>query len=206
MLIAGFLLAPLPPRLLQPAFDAMLRVVKTRHPGILERLADWSDKVVVIDPVDLPFALVLRPDAQAPSLTATARAELPPADAVIHAPLDSLLALAEGRLDGDAMFFSRDLVIEGDTELVLALRNGVDGAGIDLVEDLAGALGPFQGAARLGLSAIRRLHGRLSLDLARLGAAIAGPALRAADINSKRLAQLEQDMTALRKAARARGR
>jgi predicted lipid carrier protein YhbT len=38
------------------------------------------------------------------------------------------MQLLEGKLDGDALFFSRDLVVDGDTEAVVMLRNIIDGA------------------------------------------------------------------------------
>jgi predicted lipid carrier protein YhbT len=50
--------------------------------------------------------------------------------------------MVHGALDGDALFFSRDIVIEGDTEAVLALRNAVDDAEIDLAAEVAAIAGP----------------------------------------------------------------
>ena len=54
----------------------------------------------------------------------------------------ALLKLMEGRVDGDALFFSRTLNIEGDTEAVLTLRNAVDSADVRLVDVLGGPV-PF---------------------------------------------------------------
>ena len=53
-------------------------------------------------------------------------------DARIAGPLAALIGLVHGAYDGDALFFSRDLVIEGDTEAVLALRNAIDNEELDL--------------------------------------------------------------------------
>ena len=55
----------------------------------------------------------------------------------------ALLGLIDGSYDGDALFFSRDLVVEGDVEAVLALRNAIDDAGVDLVADTAALFGPL---------------------------------------------------------------
>jgi predicted lipid carrier protein YhbT len=60
-----------------------------------------------------------------------------------------LVDLLEGGLDGDALFFSRDIEIEGDTGAVLALRNAVESEEIVLFEEFAGALGPFGAPVRL---------------------------------------------------------
>ncbi|RMF14537.1 MAG: hypothetical protein D6757_06105, partial [Alphaproteobacteria bacterium] len=56
------------------------------------------------------------------------------ADARVTGPLTALLNVATGAVDGDALFFSRDLMIEGDTALVVALRNAFDDAHLDLAE------------------------------------------------------------------------
>ena len=53
----------------------------------------------------------------------------------------TLLALLEGRIDGDAMFFARSLSITGDMEAMLALRNALDDSGFDLPRDLGKAAG-----------------------------------------------------------------
>src|SRR5690606_37921138 len=93
------------------------------------------------------------------------------ARAVIRADFPTLLQLLEGRIDGDALLFSRDLAVEGDMEVVVALRNALDGAGIDLVADLASLFGPFaapaESAARQAIRLGGRLGGRLGEHLGR---------------------------------------
>jgi len=51
-----------------------------------------------------------------------------PPDATIRAGLEDYLALALRREDPDTLFFSRKLVIEGDTELALSIKNALDSA------------------------------------------------------------------------------
>ena len=60
--------------------------------------------------------------------------------------LESILlpdAPLEGKLDGDALFFSRDITVTGDMEAMLALRNALDDCNVDLPADLSKATGPF---------------------------------------------------------------
>ncbi|MEY8120909.1 SCP2 domain-containing protein, partial [Falsihalocynthiibacter sp. BN13B15] len=64
-------------------------------------------------------------------------------DANIAGPMSALLGLVHGAFDGDALFFSRDLVIEGNTEAVLALRNAIDDAELDIGAELQAVSGPF---------------------------------------------------------------
>lgn len=49
-------------------------------------------------------------------------------DVLIRGPLLALLGLLDGTLDGDALFFSRVISINGRTEAVLALRNTIEDA------------------------------------------------------------------------------
>jgi predicted lipid carrier protein YhbT len=52
-----------------------------------------------------------------------------PADVIVRATLADFAALALGRADADTLFFTRRLVIEGDTALGLELRNALDALG-----------------------------------------------------------------------------
>jgi hypothetical protein len=74
------------------------------------------------------------------------------ADAMVKGPLVLLLALLEGRVDGDAEFFARELDVSGDMEAIVALRNALDDSSIDLPSDLAPIAGPLAVSAQRGLS------------------------------------------------------
>lgn len=138
-------LRPLPLEPLQPALALMLGRISRRHPGLYSRLGEHAGKRFGIDPTDLPFAFVLEPRLNRPAARAVRR--LPSGlDARISGPLAGLIGMAEGVFDGDALFFSRRLVIEGDVEAVLALRNAIDDARLDLRALLFGRLGPLGGA------------------------------------------------------------
>jgi predicted lipid carrier protein YhbT len=202
VLLLGLALKPLRPAVLQPVFDAMLRVVRRRHPDILERMEPFQDKIVCIDPVDLPFALLLEPNMAEPRLTVRRAVDPDESHATIRGPLETLIALAEGKVDGDALFFSRQLVIEGDTEVVVALRNAIDGAGIDLVADLTSTLGPLANPARRVADATLEAVGHLRHNVETLRQALIAPAMAGAAARDARLAELEAEIKALRKANR----
>jgi predicted lipid carrier protein YhbT len=55
-----------------------------------------------------------------------------------------LLALVDGRRDGDALFFSRELTVEGDIDAVVTLRNALDDLDTTLVQDILSASGPMR--------------------------------------------------------------
>jgi predicted lipid carrier protein YhbT len=202
VLLLGLALRPVRPTLLQPLFDALLDVVRRRHPDIMERMEPYADRVVCIDPTDLPFAILLEPNPAQPRLTVRREVDSAEVSATVRGPLEMLIALAEGKVDGDALFFSRRLVVEGDTEVVVALRNAIDGAGIDLVEDVAAVLGPLGRPVRLVAGAGRTLLARLREDGEVLRQALIAPAVQDSDSNSARIAELEAEVKALRKQAR----
>lgn len=202
VLLLGLALKPLRPAVLQPVFDAMLRVVRRRHPDILERMEPFQDKIVCIDPVDLPFVLLLEPNMAEPRLTVRRAVDPDESHATIRGPLETLIALAEGKVDGDALFFSRQLVIEGDTEVVVALRNAIDGAGIDLMADLTSTLGPLANPARRVADATLEAVGHLRHNVETLRQALIAPAMTGAAARDARLAELEAEIKALRKANR----
>lgn len=134
---------PLPLLPLQPPLALLLDSVRRRHPGIFERLGAHAGKRFGLRPTDLPFAFVLEPRLVRPRVLAVRHlpADL---DVRVSGPLAGLVGLVSGELDGDALFFSRDLHVEGDIEALLALRNAIDDAQIDLVGEALSGLGPFK--------------------------------------------------------------
>lgn len=205
VLLLGLALKPFRPAALQPIFDAMLRLVRRRHPDILERMEAFGDKVVCIDPIDLPFALLLEPNPQEPRLTVRRFVDADEVHATIRGPLETLIALAEGKVDGDALFFSRQLLIEGDTEVVVALRNAIDGAGIDLVADITSMFGPLANPARRAADAALDVVGHLRDTVETLRQSLIAPAVQGAAARDARLAELEAEVKSLRKGAGRRG-
>jgi O2-independent ubiquinone biosynthesis accessory factor UbiT len=139
----AFALRPLPLPLLSAALTALTRSVAARHPSLFRRLGSYSSARFVLEPTDLPLVICLLPDAAKPQVTLHRRAQQ--ADTTITGSLDALLGLVHGAFDGDALFFSRDLVISGNTEAALALRNAIDDAELDIGAELQALSGPFAG-------------------------------------------------------------
>lgn len=131
-------LAPLAP--LGFALGRIAARVARTHPGMFRRMGDHAHARFEIVPIDLPLIIVIEPRGGAPHIALSRRRG--DCDARITGPLAALLGMIHGAYDGDALFFSRDLTIEGDTSAVLALRNALDAAEIDLTAELAQAAGP----------------------------------------------------------------
>jgi len=151
---------PLSP--LEMASNRVLRTALNRRPSMFSRLGSYADKTFAIDPVDCPFVFLLEPRAELPRLKVRASLDGVSWDARISAVMLVLLGLLDGTYDGDALFFTRDLVIEGDTAAVLALRNAIEDAELDpgLLLGAPDVAAPYVSGGILGAAnMMRRLLG-----------------------------------------------
>lgn len=133
----------LPKQPLEFALERLVISMAQRHPDLFDRLGPHASKTIGIAPSDVPVVFLLRPAPGAPGLEVHPDHPQPACDALISGPFFALIDLAEGRLDGDALFFSRDIRIEGDVEAVLALRNALDGEDVDFIREVMAPLGVF---------------------------------------------------------------
>lgn len=155
-------LASVPATAMQPVLTAIFRRILRRHPTLFDRLGEHRSKTFAFLPTGSPYVFLVCPALNSIRLAEKAAARN--ADVAVSGDAVLLLALLEGRIDGDAIFFSRDLSIAGDIEAVVALRNSLDACGVDLPHDLSPLAGPFADAfAALG----ERVRSRA---LARMGA------------------------------------
>lgn len=158
--IPSFVSAPMQLLPLWPismALSQLARDLLRTHPQILIRIDKYQNYKFMLDITDLPFALLLDP-AQA-RLRGFRRSAAPDADARISGTLAAFLAMLHGVEDGDSLYFSGVLQIEGDTSAVLALRNALDDAELDLSEEIARALPLLAPPLRLALAPMERLTG-----------------------------------------------
>ena len=154
------LLRFLPLPLLQPILTLIGTQVARAQPDVFARLGPHALKSFVIDPTDLPFVLVLEPRPDIPSLSAWRRGDVPFCHACIAGSFLNLFDLIDGSLDGDALFFSRELRVTGDTEAIVALRNALDDVDGGVVESITKAFGPLAPIAAITVSHLRTLGGR----------------------------------------------
>lgn len=139
--ILRILLTPIPLSTLQPVLKHIVISIAKRRPELFARLGPHKHTVFLIDPINLPFILRLYPDPQKPSLTVHRRREKLSYSARIAGSFLTLLNMIDGKLDGDALFFSRDLVVEGDTEAIVCLRNALDDMEGSIIRDTASLFG-----------------------------------------------------------------
>lgn len=145
------------------AISALMRKLMLAHPQILQRINEYQNHQFDLDITDLPFLLRLHPaqaDLRALRRSAAAAADAADAaDARISGTLATFLAMLHGVEDGDTLYFSGALQIEGDTSAVLALRNALDDAELDLSHEIATALPFLAPPLRLALAPLERLTG-----------------------------------------------
>ncbi|MBJ3783141.1 ubiquinone anaerobic biosynthesis accessory factor UbiT [Devosia sediminis] len=136
----------LPLALVQRVISQVFNRALQQHPDLFDRLGHEADKRFCFTPSDLDLAFIVHPVSR--SIRVSRKSRAPRCDAGVTGPMLTLLALLEGRIDGDAVFFSRSLAVSGDMEAMLALRNALDDCSFDLPADLAGMAGPLAGPFR----------------------------------------------------------
>ncbi len=150
---------PLPLAPLELVVRRLMDNALAARPSLATRLADHAGTTFAIDPIDCPFAFLITLGSTRPRMRLVHDLTGATYQSRIAGPLIVLLGLIDGTYDGDALFFSRDLMIEGDTEAALALRNAIENAELDP----AGMVGmpdilraPFNRAADALLDRLRR--------------------------------------------------
>lgn len=140
-----------------------LRDLRRRRPDLFERLSDIGAATIVIAPTDLPVIFRLSPMAERWPVEVVGRRDARPSAARISGPLVLLLEVLDGSSDADAAFFSRRLVVTGDTQTVVGLHNTLEAAELT-PSDLLGApprlRGLTNGWTRRGLKWMRHWEAR----------------------------------------------
>ncbi len=146
-ILIGVALSFLPKSLLQLSAKKLTNQISILHPGLVERLVDANGKRFFIVLSDTNFNALLNIDGGKISCQLIEKDIKFDSDVTIYGSSEVLLALLEGRCDGDALFFSRKLTVEGDTEALLILRNALDNEQILLREMVCSLFEPLSGVA-----------------------------------------------------------
>lgn len=117
--------------------------ITRKNPALFERLSGHHHKTFLIEITNLSFNLLLRPDPASPYLSAQRKKSEIKADAKISGSFLTLLGMIDGQVDGDALFFTRDLQISGDTEAIVRLRNALDDVDGSVADEVASYFGVF---------------------------------------------------------------
>ena len=173
-ILARALLAATPSPFVELGAAALIAKMRANHPDLFRALAERPRAAIRFELTDSPRRFLLQFGGRAPSLK-LARFDDAPADACVKGSLEALLALLEGRIDGDALFFTRELAVEGDAAAVVALRNILDREAISVVDEASSLFGPFAGFVRAAALSWERRAERLRGLLLAGRAAVCGP-------------------------------
>ena len=208
ILLASLALQPIPVKLFTPIAAHILKKIEQQYPDIFDRLKPLGRCQFNIVPTDFHchFHVSLDNGAAQILVLPKNRSIDQPAGTVtatISGPLLSLIKLLEGRVDGDALFFSRELMIDGDTEAVLTLRNAVDSADISLERVLINTPWRLQPIAQKAVSGLSALFQRAQDDLALVHKSLLAPLTRQISLQDtdldKHEEQIRQLQTEIRK-------
>ena len=154
----------MPPRLLERSARMMLRRMGRHHAELFAALKDLPPTTLVIETSDLPHRFVLR-FGEKPVSISLLHGTLE-ADAELKGSLAALIALLEGRVDSDVLFFTRELTVTGNSAAVVALRNTLERDQIDLLEEAASLAGPLHRPAKRTMLRLDQVAQRLRAKLA----------------------------------------
>ena len=195
------LLRPLPKAPLETALQRLADRLSARYPGVLERVADVGRARLLLVATDLPWWALIVLDGRAARITVGRHADdpTPHAHATVTGPVERLLVCAQGSGDGDAMFFAREIEVSGNTDVLVALRNALDGAELDLAGELAAVAGPLHRPAARAMAQTAGLYARASAGLDALKADIRAPLQTRLDAQAEELAELRTQVQRLRR-------
>ena len=120
---------------LKPWVRIIFARIVAAHPEISERLLGYEEKSLMLCPDGHEIAFLLKVKTGGATLELVEKNQVD-AGAKVSGKMASLIELGSGKIGGDALFFCRDLFLEGETSLVVALRNAVDGAKVRPIYDL----------------------------------------------------------------------
>lgn len=197
-LIAGLPIKFLPTSIIEPIIDKIFKNIIKKHPNLFDRLKEYEDALFIIEPKDLDIKFLLYPSSKNPYLRIS-KDENTECRARIKGNIDKLIELLQGNTDGDALFFSRDISIEGDTEAVVALRNAIDSNEIDILSDILPKSKNLQKPIRSMIDGIKLIHNETKKDMKKIQNAIISPAL-------KRIDNIEDDIDDINKKIKSKKR
>lgn len=141
-ILMPLILRTVPLFVVQAALDRIVTNIHRARPRLFARMGASAKKSILIDPTDMPFVVRMRPDNETPDMRAHRRGGAPASDAQIKGTFAELFKMLDTQLDGDALFFSRELKVTGDLEVVVALRNALDDIDGSIATDVAALFGP----------------------------------------------------------------
>lgn len=109
-----------------------VNTLRKKHPEAMERLSPTYGKTVYSFFTDLNYGVLTKITEQKTEVRKYKEKKVE-ADLILKGKFFDLISIIEGKMDGDALFFSRKIEIEGDTEMLITIRNAFDSSDINLL-------------------------------------------------------------------------
>lgn len=164
LFIASLLARPLPSGPINLVLKNICQKLITNHPDAFNRLEPIMGKKFIISPTDLQddICVIFQNETIDAVIESSADADY---DVKITGSMNALLSMLDGEQDGDALFFNRQILVEGDTEALLTLRNAMDSEDINLKEELVNTLGIFKKPAEIAVATGSKIYNLLERDM-----------------------------------------
>lgn len=156
ILLAGMLTKPLPLAPVNFILRKIIHRLRHNHPAIISRLEPVVGISFLVVLEDLPFNIQLCIEDD--DIKAFCVREKIASDVRICGKFMKFVQMLEGEEDGDALFFSRDLVVEGNTEALLTLRNALDSEDISISKEILEQVGIFKIPADIAMSGATSIY------------------------------------------------
>lgn len=199
MLALGMLAGVLPAMPLEYLLKIFTKWIESNHPDVLKRLSPLTGTRFLICPTDFPQSLLITIKERSVHC-ALVKENAASAEVIISGPLLSLIDMMDGKVDGDALFFSRDLTVEGDMEALLTLRNAMDSEEIDIRDELLQTIGPFKKPADSFMKSGNKLYQNLTKNMNIISQAITKPVTNRCAILEKDNQNLQNQVSKIEKA------
>jgi O2-independent ubiquinone biosynthesis accessory factor UbiT len=198
--VLGLALRPILAKpVIQPWLNLIAGVMQRKHPRIVTCLSQFSPVSILVDPTDVPFSVMLSVRGDKLSLRYMKKNQIIVSNASISGPLSALIDLMEGRVDGDALFFSRELAIEGCSETVVALRNALEHENVSVQADFLSYLGPLAKPAGALTRYSATLARHINNDFNAVHESLVGNVQKRCDQQERRHTQLADKVSQLEK-------
>ncbi len=196
-MLSGIASRFVPQGFLEFALAKTSRKIAFNHPGILTRLEPIYGKTFEFEPLEFPRLIRVRFFAENVEIKWIKKTETNSPDVKICGTFLALLSLLEGTEDGDSLFFSRQITVEGDTEALLTLRNALDSEDIELLEELFD--GPLSKPAKVIAETGSIFHQQLSTDMEKVNRAMVKPIVSALKSQGREIETIYNELTHFKK-------
>lgn len=181
----------IPCELMQPIANAAFDNIMIKHGQAFDLLKDFKEPIFLINPTDFPLFFKLKPYGTDSYLKIYKTKEgVGEFSAEISGKSNKLIELLEGKVDGDSLFFSRELVISGDTQAVVAFRNAIENTQIDVLNDF---LSNFDALKEAAMGSALVVGSKISSHLDNLRSFILEPALDKIDELNCKLEEIKNE-------------